>query len=62
MSLANFTRWLATQAESLGVEIFPGFTAAEVIFEEKSSKEFLQGKWEFLKMVKKTFLSAIHGA
>ena len=34
MSLANFTRWLATQAESLGVEIFPGFTAAEVIFED----------------------------
>ena len=33
MSLANFCRWLATQAESLGVEIFPGFTASEAIFE-----------------------------
>ena len=33
MSLANFCRWLASQAESLGVEIFPGFTASEVIFE-----------------------------
>ena len=25
MSLANFCRWLAKEAESLGVEIFPGF-------------------------------------
>ena len=28
ISLSNFTRWLAQQAENLGVEIFPGFTAA----------------------------------
>ena len=34
ISLANLCRWLAEQAEALGVEIFPGFTAAEVIFEE----------------------------
>ena len=44
MSLANFTRWLATQAESLGVEIFPGFTAAEVIFEENVVKGVLTGE------------------
>ena len=44
MSLANFTRWLATQAESLGVEIFPGFTAAEVIFEENIVKGVLTGE------------------
>ena len=44
MSLANFTRWLATQAESLGVEIFPGFTAAEIIFEENVVKGVLTGE------------------
>ena len=32
ISLSNFTRWLATQAEGLGVEIFPGFAAAEVLY------------------------------
>ncbi len=34
ISLANFCRWLAGQAESLGVQIFPGFAAADVIIEE----------------------------
>lgn len=33
-SLGNLTRWLAEQAEGLGVEIFPGFAAAEVLFHE----------------------------
>ena len=37
ISLSNFTRWLAQQAESLGVEIFPGFTAAEVLYNEDGS-------------------------
>jgi electron-transferring-flavoprotein dehydrogenase len=32
ISLANVTRWLGQQAEALGVEIFPGFAAAEVLF------------------------------
>ena len=32
VSLANFTRWLGAEAESLGVEIFPGFAAAEIIY------------------------------
>ena len=32
VSLGAVTRWLATQAESLGVEIFPGFAAAEVLY------------------------------
>ncbi len=32
ISLGNVTRWLATQAEALGVEIFPGFAAAEVLY------------------------------
>lgn len=34
VSLANVTRWLAQQAEALGVEIFPGFPAAEVLYDE----------------------------
>jgi electron-transferring-flavoprotein dehydrogenase len=34
ISLANVTRWLGQQAESLGVEIFPGFPAAEVLYTE----------------------------
>ena len=34
VSLGNFCRWLSSQAEALGVEIFPGFAAAEVLFDE----------------------------
>ena len=37
ISLGDFTRWLAQQAENLGVEIFPGFTAAEVLYNENGS-------------------------
>jgi len=34
ISLGTFTKWLAQQAENLGVEIFPGFPAAEVLYTE----------------------------
>ena len=34
ISLGNLCRWLATQAEELGVEIYPGFAAAEVIYDD----------------------------
>ena len=34
VSLGNVVRWLAQQAEALGVEIFPGFPAAEVLYTE----------------------------
>jgi len=37
LSLGNFCRWLAAQAEELGVEIFPGFPAAEILFDEDGS-------------------------
>jgi electron-transferring-flavoprotein dehydrogenase len=37
VSLANVTRWLGQQAESLGVEIFPGFPAAEVLYNEQGA-------------------------
>ncbi|HEX8420276.1 MAG TPA: electron transfer flavoprotein-ubiquinone oxidoreductase [Sphingomonas sp.] len=33
-SLGNLCRWLANKAEELGVEIFPGFAAAEILFDE----------------------------
>jgi electron-transferring-flavoprotein dehydrogenase len=37
LSLGNFCRWLAGQAEELGVEIFPGFPADEVLFNADGS-------------------------
>ncbi|MGP1354021.1 MAG: electron transfer flavoprotein-ubiquinone oxidoreductase [Parasphingopyxis sp.] len=37
VSLGNFCRWLAGRAEAMGVEIFPGFAAAEVLFNEDGS-------------------------
>lgn len=35
--LGHFCRWLAQQAEALGVEIYPGFAAAEVLYDENGS-------------------------
>ena len=37
ISLGNLCRWLAEQAEALGVEIFPGFAAAEVLYNDDGS-------------------------
>lgn len=37
ISLGNFVRWLGEQAEALGVDIFPGFAAAEVLYHEDGS-------------------------
>ena len=37
ISLGNLCRWLAEQAENLGVEVFPGFAAAEVLYAENGS-------------------------
>ncbi|MCC6534617.1 MAG: electron transfer flavoprotein-ubiquinone oxidoreductase [Burkholderiales bacterium] len=37
VSLGNVCRWLGQQAEALGVEIFPGFAAAEVLFNDDGS-------------------------
>ena len=36
-SLGNLCRWLAGQAEELGVEIFPGFPASEVLYNDDGS-------------------------
>jgi len=37
ISLGNVARWMGEQAEALGVEIFPGFAAAEVLYDEKGA-------------------------
>jgi electron-transferring-flavoprotein dehydrogenase len=37
ISLANVVRWLGQQAEALGVEVFPGFPAAEILYDESGS-------------------------
>ncbi|WP_407666169.1 electron transfer flavoprotein-ubiquinone oxidoreductase [Microbulbifer bruguierae] len=37
ISLGNLCRWLAEQAENLGVEIFPGFAASEVLYNDDGS-------------------------
>ena len=37
ISLGNFVRWLGQQAEALGVEIYPGFAAAEVLYDEQGA-------------------------
>ena len=37
VSLGNVCRWLATKAEALGVEIYPGFAATEVLFDDNGA-------------------------
>jgi len=37
VSMGNVCRWLAEQAEAMGVEIYPGFAAAEVLYHEDGS-------------------------
>lgn len=37
ISMGNLCRWMAQQAEALGVEIFPGFAAVEVVYAENGS-------------------------
>ncbi len=37
VSMANVCRWLAEQAEGMGIEIFPGFAAAEVLYNDDGS-------------------------
>ncbi len=37
ISLGNLCRWLSEQAESLGIEIFPGFAAAEILYNDQGA-------------------------
>ncbi|WP_279614581.1 electron transfer flavoprotein-ubiquinone oxidoreductase [Rheinheimera sp. F8] len=43
VSMGNVCRWLASQAEALGVEIFPGFSAASLIIEDNVVKGIVTG-------------------
>src|SRR5436190_9818188 len=43
VSLGNVCRWLGKQAEALGVELFPGFAAAEVLYEGATVKGVATG-------------------
>jgi electron-transferring-flavoprotein dehydrogenase len=38
VSLGNVSRWLAQQAEALGVEIFPGFAAADILYDDAKQR------------------------
>ena len=42
ISLANLCRWLGEQAENLGVEIFPGFAASKVLYNDDGSVQGVQ--------------------
>ena len=39
ISLGSFCKWLSSEAEKVGVEIYPGFAASDIIFKENSLKE-----------------------
>lgn len=43
ISLGNLCRWLAEQAEELGVEVYPGFSASETIVEDGQVKGIITG-------------------
>lgn len=43
VSVGNLCRWLGERAEELGVEIYPGFTAAELLIEEGSVRGVITG-------------------
>jgi electron-transferring-flavoprotein dehydrogenase len=45
ISLANFVRWLGREAEALGVQIFPGFPAADVIIEDWAVRGIVTGSF-----------------
>ena len=53
ISLGNLCKWLAVQAEGLGVDIFPGFTAKEIIYDNNDNVIGILGvKKELPKMEK----------
>src|SRR5712672_11180 len=54
VSLGNVARWLGQQAETLGVEIFPGFAAQEILFEGDAVKGVATGDLGIDKQNQKT--------
>ncbi len=45
VSMGNVTRWMAEQAEALGVEIFPGMAASELVFDGDRVKGVVAGEF-----------------
>lgn len=37
VSLNNFVKWLGTQADEVGVEVYPGFAASEILYAKDGS-------------------------
>ena len=56
ISLGNLCKWLGKYAESLGVDIFPGFTAKDILFENDKVKGVITGEKGIDKYEKKTEL------
>src|SRR4051812_27458984 len=54
VSLGNVTRWLGKQAEELGVEIFPGFAANEILYEGQKVRGVATGDMGISKKGEKT--------
>jgi electron-transferring-flavoprotein dehydrogenase len=54
VSLSNVTKWLGQQAEALGVEIFPGFAAAEILYAGDAVKGVATGAMGINKKGEKT--------
>src|SRR5690349_9576911 len=54
ISLGSFTRWLGQQAEAAGVEIFPGFSASEILYEGDVVKGVATGDMGVSKKGEKT--------
>src|SRR4051812_37623646 len=54
VSLGNVCRWLGQQAEALGIEIFPGFSASELLFEKEAIKGVATGDMGISKKGEKT--------
>ena len=46
ISLGSFCKWLSNQAENLGVEIYPGFAASELIIEDDKLNGIITGDLE----------------
>ena len=43
VSLSDVVKWLGQQAESLGIDVYPGFAAAEILYNDQERYEFRTG-------------------
>ena len=54
--LGHFVQWLGEQAEEIGVEVYPGFAASEVVFDEDGS---VKGSYQKCLLLIETITSLI---